>query len=343
MMKKTVTLTVALATILTGFAFAQTPSAGFRMEAIPNTFGLGPSAAYSETEILVAMTTGFSPPTFKIVKIDTDSGASSDFIADVSGYIGGLYHDVSTGRTYLTENFDLDTLLMAEDLNSDGDALDAGEVSEVLPVGSIPFAAQILPSVGDEVLVADSAGAGAGSIVAVDTVAGTTSAYATGLDYTAGMAWHPTTGELYVANSVSFASPGVVYRLLGDTDTSGTIEVGLTSEAEMIYDGAGAVADNVNDLIFESGGSLILTTNQSEVYLIEDTDSDNVPDTPQTIATGFEYCGGASLWPPDGSFVPDVAGALLYVCDPWSFSGDSRIQIIQGVDPAGVWDWMNYR
>lgn len=338
-------------------AMAQVPAPGYSVTSLSGSAGYGPVAVKSATEVFAVVPNGsWTAPAFNIVLFNPESGVSRDYVTGatdddgngvyeggVSGYIGGIYYDPSAEALYFTENYTFDTLFVARDLDGDGAAtreVDLGggsyasEVRRVVPDGSLPYAADILPGTGTEILVMDAAGGGLGRIVALDTVAGTTRAVATGFDYNGGLDRHPLTGEVYAGNS-SFPFAGAIYRLIGDWDSSGTIEIGNPLEAQLI-----ASVTGPGNLCFDGEGSLLVSTADESVLRIFDSNLDNVPETVETIASGFAFSGGMALFPASMTLRPSEVGGTLYVCDPWNWL-DSNIKSISG-DLFAIRNWLEY-
>ncbi len=338
-------------------AMAQTPEPGYSISSLSGSAGYGPVAVKSATEIYAVVPNGsWTAPAFDIVIFNPESGVSTDYVTGatdddgnhvyeggVSGYIGGIYYAASSDALYFTENYTFDTLFVAQDLDGDGAATGevdlgggsyAGEVQRVALDGSLPCAADVLAGTGTEMLVLDAAGGGLGRIVAIDTVGGATRVVATGFDYNGGLARHPITGEVYAGNS-SFPFPGSIYRLLGDSDSSGMIEIANSLEANLI-----ASVTGPGNFCFDAEGALLVSTADESVLKISDSNSDNVPETLETIATGFAYSGGMAFFPASLTLRPSEVGGTLYVCDPWAWP-DSNIKSITG-DPFEIQNWREY-
>lgn len=338
-------------------AMAQSPEPGYSIASLSGSSGYGPVAVKSATEIFAVVPNGsWTAPAFNIVIYNPESGVSTNYVTGatdddgnhvyeggVSGYIGGIYYDASSDALYFTENYSFDTLFVAQDLDDDGAATGevdlgggsfAGEVRRVAPDGSLPYAADVQAGTSTEMLVLDAVGGGLGRILAVDTVGGATRIVATGFDYNGGLARHPITGEVYAGNS-SFPFPGSIYRLLGDSDSSGAIEIANPLEADLI-----ASVTGPGNFCFDAEGTLLVSTADKSVLRIFDSNSDNVPETLETIATGFAYSGGMAFFPASLTLRPFEAGGTLYVCDPWDWL-DSNIKSITG-DPFAIQNWLEY-
>jgi len=318
---------------------------GFRVAEILGSEGLGPVAVISNSELIVA--SGFFGNQ-TLVRLNLSTQEISDFVLGVTdtdsdnildggiSSVGDVYYDPSNSVIYFTDNFSFGTVFAAKDLNNNGtasDVIDSGNgklVSEVwalAPNGTLPGASNIVRGPGSLLLVGNAAGNGTGTILAIDEINNTIADFASGFDFTAGIARHPLTGEIYVGNS-SYPNPGQIYRLIGDRDSSGTIEISNPLEAEVII----AAVTGPTDLVFDADGTLFISTSASDIVQVVDTNNDNVPDKVSLFATGFAFSGSMDFGPADKSLNANQAGGSLLVTDPFAFgSATPTIKVIEGI------------
>lgn len=304
---------------------------GFRYSEIPDSAMLGPIAVLSGHE-LIAGAGFFGAQT--LVRLDYRNRRTTDFVLGVSdsnsnrvldggiSSLGDVYYDASTQTVYFTDNFQHGTLFSARDLNGNGKATEIveingewiSEVQAVLPAGSFSSAGNIIRLDSETLLVGNAVGNGNGTVIAVQEETGSSYVFASGLDYTSGIAQHPVTGEIYVGNS-SFPNPGQIYRLIGDADQSGTMDVSNPLEAQKIVE----AITGPYDLVFDGVGTLYVSTAADQILRVLDTNQDSIPDTVLPLASGFSFSGSLDLYPPTVGLNPYQVGGVLYVSDPYAF------------------------
>jgi len=253
----------------------------------------------------------YGPGLQQIVRLE---GTLSTIIATGFGSLGGMDVDGS-GALWTVDNcwvtdFQCDTSTTGDTLYEIDDAVGrttavTADASAVLPNGSIGFPFDVLVAPG-QVLVSNSVGPGAGSVVKV--VNGVLSGFATGFDYTAGLASDG--GAVYVGNSnasfvgsiteldMSGVSQGVlvnglngVYGLGIDNDgnvlASGVSAPDFSSSTVIAVDPMGAVSDRATGFSFSTDlfyddtrdAALVLDFGVSQITAIcTDADDDGVCD-----------------------------------------------------------------
>ena len=281
-------------------------------------------------------------------QFDTDFGAVGDIAIDyTNGYV--YWTDNSTGSQATIG----ERVFKGEDLNDDGDVLDiVGGQPEVtsfyIPSGTGWDGAGIVVRQSDgTVYVSDSVGSASGVVYEIVS-ASSAITLATGFDYTAGMAFHPVTGDLYVGDVDSVYWSGRIFLIEMSKKKSGepikpkliASKIGDFS-ALFDKDSKAPIISSLYgcyDIAFDKDGNLFVTAS-SEVTKISDTNADNIPDSISSFATGFGYVTGCSFANDDLTFAPGSAtpSAVLYV----GVYGD-LIQEISTDSGSAVTDWALY-
>lgn len=220
--------------------------------------------------------------------------------------------EVNAGDIFIGDNYQGtdssvgNTIFRLRDINSDGDALDTGEVTPFLPAGSLDTIADIEFAPGSATLWAsDAPGNGQGKIYRINPDATFRSFY-TGLDFGAGVAFD-SQGRLYVGNATW--ADGTVDRYAdlngdGDFDDMGEITSlvnNLPGANFMVFDG--------NDDLFITGGNW----GNSPVVEVKPDGSFS------TLADDGSWTGALAFDDISLGFEPSVGAASLYIADSGSF------------------------
>jgi hypothetical protein len=85
---------------------------------------------------------------------------------------------------------------------------------ELVPAGSLPFAASVTVDSAGDVLVSDAAGGGFGAVLRIDVDAGpTATTFASGFDFASGLAREPASGDVFVAETRGTSFDAQIHRL----------------------------------------------------------------------------------------------------------------------------------
>ncbi|GIW41809.1 MAG: hypothetical protein KatS3mg076_2386 [Candidatus Binatia bacterium] len=123
--------------------------------------------------------------------------------------IGDCAYDRATDALYVTDNASPaelpgalggDTVFRVPDASA-ASALSASGL-ELVPGGSVPFAASVTVAPDGSVLVGNAAGGGAGEVLSIDPVTAAVTTFAGGFDFTGGLAVHPPTSDVFVAEAL---------------------------------------------------------------------------------------------------------------------------------------------
>jgi hypothetical protein len=122
---------------------------------------------------------------------------------------------------------------------------------ELLPAGTIPFAASVTFDGGGDLFVSNAAGSGTGSVLKI--VSGPmSSAFESGFDYTGGVAVDPTTGNVFIAESLAsfqdqiqkYTPAGAVIMpdpFAGPSSSFGSFDLAFNSDGRLLASGSGGV------------------------------------------------------------------------------------------------------
>ena len=227
------------------------------------------------------------------------------------GSLSGLVQSPSSGALVAGDSFSAVPLLVIADLNSDGDALDPGEVAPHpvrLPVlqgrsPPLPFSLSFRPGAPSDELYVSASNPG----VVLRVAGGVASVYADGFDFPAGMAWEGDT--LYVAQSTaSFA--GEVYAL-----TDGNADGDALDPGEMLLFASGL--GGASGLVRAADGHLYLSGvldpsdfSGAVARLAPDLDRDGLSDAidPAWVSGLGSFSSSLVLLEGAGGFVPGSAG-----------------------------------
>lgn len=163
--------------------------------------------AHGPGGVFVGVGPGFTPNAQAVVLVKPSGDAR--LVAFGFSSIGGCAYDGASDTLYVTDNAAAADFGVSPFLVPSGDtvfsipsastaaALLATDI-ELLPSGSIPFAASVALAANGDVLVGDAAGGGNGAVVHIDTL-GVATPLIGGLDFTGGIAVDPQTGDIFVA------------------------------------------------------------------------------------------------------------------------------------------------
>lgn len=229
------------------------------------------------------------------------------------GSIAGVAQSPVTGEIVVGDSFP-GQLWLLDDLNGDGDALDAGETilhpaAFPVPAGGgeyLPFDVAFRPG-SDELFVSYSTfGADpfeGGVFRVADDVFND---FATGYGFAGGLLFD---GDvLYVAdlNNTTFA--GRVARLVDGNADGDALDVGEETDFASGLNGASGLARDAAGVFYLSG-TFAPDFSTASVTRLEDTDDDDVADLVDLgWATGFGFTGGLLLVEGGAGFVPGVGG-----------------------------------
>jgi len=206
----------ALALAIVGALAAAAPAALAQGAVVPSGFNAetrlapGPMIAVLADGTRVLSTGFFGADQLSLQHAD----GSVTLYAQGIGSLSGLVQSPSSGALVAGDSFSSVPLLVIEDRNDDGDALDAGEVAPYpvpLPVlqgrdPPLPFSLSFRPGAASDELYVSASNPG----VVLRVADGAATVYADGFAFPAGMAWDGNT--LFVAqNTASFV--GEVYAL----------------------------------------------------------------------------------------------------------------------------------
>lgn len=279
---------VALATA-TPLAAVVTPPAGYIYS--PQLLGsvtqsciaVGPGGTF------VGVGPGFTANAQAVIFV-RESGASG-LVALGFNSIGDCAYDAGTDTLYVTDNAgELTGALTGDTVFRIPSASTAPAVpavgAELITAGSVPTAANVAVDGAGDVYVSDAAGSGTGTVKKIDLPAATTSTFASPFDFTAGLAFDPTTGNLMVAETLAafdaqirrfnpsgtelmpvFAGPSSAfgsYDLAYDTDGN-LLATGLLGGDVVAFTSAGVPSTFAGGLTFANGVSVNAFTGRVEI------------------------------------------------------------------------------
>jgi hypothetical protein len=122
---------------------------------------------------------------------------------------------------------------------------------EVLPAGTVPFAASVTFDAGGNLFVSNAAGGGSGSVLKIAS-GPTSSTFESGFDFTGGVAVDPTTGNVFIAESLAsfedqiqrYTPAGAVIMpdpFAGPSFSFGSIDLAFNSDGHLLASGSGGV------------------------------------------------------------------------------------------------------
>lgn len=285
----------ALASLLqaSGAAADVTPPAGYIYDAqllaslTQNCVATGPGGTF------VGIGKGFVANAGQIV-LAKESG---DLRLLASGFnsISDCAYDAASDTLYVTDNadnadLDLATGMFGNTGAQTGDTvfaianasraagLSATDI-ELLPADSIPAAASVAVDGSGAVFVSNAVGAGAGTVLEIGS-GPSVSTFASGFDFTGGIAFDPASGDLFVADSLA-SFENRIQRF----DSSGA-PVAPVPFAAPSY-GFGSV-----DLAFDGSGELLATG-----VFAGDVVAFDLGGSASTFASGFTFAGNSSVDP----------------------------------------------
>ena len=231
-------------------------------------------------------------PTFKAnaqsVVLAKESG---DVRLVASGFssIGDCAYDAEADVLYVTDNADSGDAGTANALSGDTvfaipSASTASGLSapglELLPANSIPAAASVAVDASGDVFVSDATNSGAGTVIKI--VGGTPSPFQSGFDLTAGLAFNPANGNLFVAENLANF---VDYQIKQFTPAGAAVPPVPFAGPSMAF--------GSYDLAFNSDGRLLVTgAFAGDVVSFNPTDATSVP-----FVSGLNFASGVSVDP----------------------------------------------
>jgi len=229
---------------------------------------------------------GFTPNAQAVV-FAKESGETR-LVAFGFSSIGGCTYDRTSDSLYITDNAASGDFGLSPTLVPSGDtvyavanastaaALLATDI-ELLPSGSIPFAASVALAASGDLLVGDAAGGGNGSVRRItDTLVMTD--LVTGLDFTGGIAVDPQSGDVFVAEFLSSF----------DNQVSRYSSTGVPISAPLI---GPSFSLGSADLLFLADGSLMATG----VFFGDVAAIDVAAATSAPFISGLTFATGATV------------------------------------------------
>ncbi len=237
------------------------------------------------------------------------------------GSIAGVAQSPLTGELVVGDSFP-GMLWLVDDLNDDGDALDAGETiphPAPFPRPStggeyLPFDLAFAPGSNDLFMTYSTFGAATfeGGVFAIADDA--FASFADGFGFAAGLLF--VDDALYVADLNNTSFVGRVARLVDGNADGDALDAGELTEFATGLNGAGALVQDASGAFFLTG-TFAPDFSSASVARLVDTDDDDVADIVDSAwATGFGFTGGLTLLEGSGGFVPGVEGnGALIVTD----------------------------
>jgi len=307
--------------------------------------------------LYVSLASGFNATS--ILKVDTQTGTTST-VATSFGNIGGLAV-LNDGSLAIIDNGPAETILRAVDGNTDGDFLDAGEVTELItPILTNTFNSQ-RDFTGAQAAVApagNASGIPTGSLLVQTADGGTdgeilvvrdpTTAPAFrpagapfygGIAYNGGLAFDPA-GNMIVGTS-EFPNARIV--ALKNTNSDEDIDTG---ESNVLVNTAG-LPNSIADLAVTAEGRVIFSENSGNLRTFDlPADVLTGTGTPTTFAqTNGAYLSTVRLDAPTATFAPAATGttARLYVGGFVTFiAAATNLLCIQPSTTSAVGEWQLY-
>jgi len=213
------------------------------------------------------------------VVLANESGAAR-LVALGFNSISDCAYDAARDVLYVTDNADAGDVpgaLTGDTVFSIPSASTASSLPakglELLPTNSIPSAASVTVDAGGKVFVSDSTGGGAGTVSKIDPASPSLTPFASGFDFTAGLAIDPATGDVLAADTLStfdsrirrftaggtelpvFAGPSAAF---GSYDLAFSIDgrllaTGLFGGDVIVFDSGGTPSPFVSGLNFATG------------------------------------------------------------------------------------------
>ncbi len=187
--------------LLVASATAQVAAPGWVLGSIEVGDAPG-DVAYVGTSLFVAAGS-YGAGSQRLLRVDAARAPIE--VVDNLNSIGGIAWDRANDFLYFTDNAEEagatttgDTVYRLLSPLGVASVVDAATL-ELAPAGSIPQASLVLPLDGDSVLVTDSAGPGAGSVLEINSINGTITTVVNGLDYVSGLSL-AADGDLLIGN-----------------------------------------------------------------------------------------------------------------------------------------------
>ena len=220
-----------------------------------------------------------------IVRID-NQGNPSTVVTGLNS-IGGIIFDQTSGSLFFTDNAgDLPGTTTGDTVYELPRALQAAPTAaaelEILPTGSIPFAAQLTLQDSETLLITESAGPGFGVVLSVDLPSRSREVLIDGLDYAAGIS-QLANGDLLVGN--------VNENYLGEI---------LAYSADGTPGGTFANLSGASDQALTKTGKLLVVGGNTPDYSSSVVVSVDATGEATTIAWGFEFSLGIDIDPISG-------------------------------------------
>lgn len=244
------------------------------------------------------------------------------------GSLAGLAESPVTGQVVVGDSFGSSALWLLDDLNNDGDMLDAGEMvphpaqPPVLSNGAtpLPFGLAFAPG-SDDLFMSGSTPFGVNPTLGVvtRTSGGAVTVYADDLGFAGGMVFDG--NELYVGDLDSTFFVGRVWLLRDLNNDNDALDAG---EANIYADnlaGASDLALASNGSLWVSGGTDSVTFAGCVSRLGPDLDNNGTSDQiEECLFGGFAFTGGLHLTEGSGFAQGAVGGGTLEVND-FGFAG----------------------
>lgn len=290
-----------------------------------------------------------------VLRVDTTAGTTASVTGEF-GNIGGLAV-LSNGDLAITENFTSETIFRAHDLNSDGDFLDTGEVTEliapILTDGNFTGAQLAVAPAGNAaalpagaLLVQTADGLTSSELLAIEAPDGSSpiyrpagAAWFSGFQYNGGLAFTPQ-GNVIAGESqfdfFTFASTGYI-RALVNSNADDDIDAGESN----VLVGTAQLGAGLSDLTVTAEGQVFFTENGGLVRTFPlPADLLSGSSTPSVFAqTNGTYLSAVRVDRP-ARFIGGGAPAKLYVggYGP-GFAQASNLLVFQAAPPSVAEGW----
>jgi hypothetical protein len=250
------------------------------------------------------------------------------------GSLAGMAQSDLDGELVVGDSFFAPSIWNLTDLNGDGDALDAGEMTPyavqppLLSNGAapLPFDLAFAPGTND-LFMSGSTPFGFTPTLGVVTRSskGAVEVFADSMGYAGNMVFSD--GLLYVADLDANTFVGRVLSLADGNADNDALDSGEVVEFASGLSGAGGLVQAADGSFYLSGMSDFSDFSGCVGRLLPDLDNNGTSDgLEECVFDGFAFSGGLTLIEGPGGFVPGLAGdGVLYVGD-FSFSGDRTIR-----------------
>ncbi len=238
----------------------------------------------------VAIGPGFTANAQAVVQVN-ESGTAR-LVAFGFNSVSDCAYDLANDVLYVTDNADAGELpgaLTGDTVFAIPSASTASGVPalglEVVPANSVPSIASVVVDAGGDVFVSNATGGGAGTVQKIDTSSPSLTPFASGFEFTAGLAIEPATGNVFAADSFPnfdsrirhftaagtelpvFAGPSPAF---GSYDLAFTLDGRLVATGKfggdvVVFDGAGTSSPFVSGLNFATGITVNHFTGRVEI------------------------------------------------------------------------------